>query len=322
MEAVRSQNVLLTGIAEPDKQPSAPFAHVDYWSEPDPLYFAGLYERSEASKFELTFLEFSEILQDVSKTYLSAGTSPAQRAAFHYGLRLTELAMARACARGSASAWDYFLRQHRQKLYGAASLMAKDSFVARELVDSLCSELFGIRESEDGRRLSKFQSYTGRGSLDGWLRALIAQEYVNRYRNQRRAVSFEEHLSGNQGIPADESIDAAAVDARLEQAVNEALLGLPSEGRLILVSYYLDGHKLAEIARMFGVHESTISRKLDKITASLRKQIVRSLRKRGMSARAAEEALEIDVRDLSLDIRKCLLLETRFRGGGSAKNER
>jgi RNA polymerase sigma-70 factor, ECF subfamily len=319
MEAVGSQDVPLAGIA--DRKPSDPLAHPDYGREIYPPYFAGLYERSEASKFKLTFLEFSEILQDVSEAYVPAGTSPAQRAAFHYGLRLTELAMARACAQGSQPAWDYFLSQHRQKLYGAASLITKDASVARELVDSLCSELFGIRESEDGRRLSKFQSYTGRGSLDGWLRALVAREYVNRYRKQRRFVSFDEYLSGNKYNSAGDLIEAAAVDVRLEQAVDECLLGLPSEDRLILASYYLDGHKLAEIARMLGIHESTVSRKLDKMTASLRKQIVRRLRKRGMSARAAEEALEIDVRDLSLDVRKCLLWETRFRCQGGAQNE-
>jgi hypothetical protein len=54
---------------------------------------------------------------------------------------------------------------------------------------------------------------------------------------------------------------------------------------------------------MLGVHESTISRKLDKLEKALRKQILAALRRRGMSRRQAEEALEIDVRDLQLDIR-------------------
>jgi RNA polymerase sigma-70 factor (ECF subfamily) len=54
---------------------------------------------------------------------------------------------------------------------------------------------------------------------------------------------------------------------------------------------------------MLGVHESTISRRVEKITASLRKRIVRGLRERGMDARAAGEALGADVRDLTLDVR-------------------
>jgi RNA polymerase sigma-70 factor (ECF subfamily) len=79
---------------------------------------------------------------------------------------------------------------------------------------------------------------------------------------------------------------------------------------MILSSYYLDGRTLAEIARMLGVHESTISRKLDKLAKSLRKQIVTALTKGGMSRRQAEEALEVDVRDLQVDIRRSLAQET------------
>jgi RNA polymerase sigma-70 factor (ECF subfamily) len=62
---------------------------------------------------------------------------------------------------------------------------------------------------------------------------------------------------------------------------------------------------------MLGVHESTISRKLDKLAKSLRKQIIGALSKRGMSRRQAEEALEGDVRDLQLDIRRSLTQEPK-----------
>jgi hypothetical protein len=54
------------------------------------------------------------------------------------------------------------------------------------------------------------------------------------------------------------------------------------------------------------VHESTISRKLDKLAKSLRKQILAGLTRRGMSRRQAEEAIEVDVRDLKVDIRRSL----------------
>ena len=43
---------------------------------------------------------------------------------------------------------------------------------------------------------------------------------------------------------------------------------------MVLAAYYLDGRTLAEIARMLGVHESTISRKVDKLAKSLRKKIL------------------------------------------------
>ena len=54
------------------------------------------------------------------------------------------------------------------------------------------------------------------------------------------------------------------------------------------------------------MHESTISRKLEKLVRALRKDIFRRLTETGMSRRQAEEALEVDVRDLTVDIRSRL----------------
>jgi len=93
------------------------------------------------------------------------------------------------------------------------------------------------------------------------------------------------------------------VDARLEAATDEALAKLSAEDRFLLASYYLDGRTLAGIARALNVHESTISRKLDRLAASLRKQIIATLAERGMSRRQAQEAMEIDVRDLQVNLR-------------------
>ncbi len=101
----------------------------------------------------------------------------------------------------------------------------------------------------------------------------------------------------------------APVDARVESATDEALAELSAEDKFVLVSYYLDSRTLAEIARLLHVHESTISRKLDKLAKSLRKRILSGLGRRGLSRRQAEEALEVDVRDLGLNIRGRLVQE-------------
>jgi RNA polymerase sigma-70 factor (ECF subfamily) len=57
---------------------------------------------------------------------------------------------------------------------------------------------------------------------------------------------------------------------------------------------------------MLSVHESTISRKVDKLAKMLRKKILTHLAQQGMSRRQAEEALAVDVRDMNLDIRRSL----------------
>jgi len=267
-----------------------------------PPYFAELYARSGGQKFGLSLQDFALILQDVSGRYLPPHPSPAEAAELHRSLRLEELVLARACARGNECAWEYFLNQYRSKLFGAAAAIAKEESAARELADGLYAELYGMRQGEGGHRISKLASYTGRGSLEGWLRTVLAQEYVNRQRSGRRLVSFEER--SQQGEQFEAKPDTVSlVDARLEQSIDQALDEVAPEERLLLASWYLDGHTLAEIGRVLGVHESTISRRIDKITASLRKRILLGLQERGMTARAAHEAMDVDVRDLSVDVR-------------------
>jgi len=92
------------------------------------------------------------------------------------------------------------------------------------------------------------------------------------------------------------------MDSRLKDATDEVLAGLSAEERFLFSSYFLDGRRLAEIGRTLGVHESTISRKMEKLLAEVRKRIRKGLERRGMSRRQADEALETDVRDLELDV--------------------
>ena len=267
-----------------------------------------LYAKSGGEKFGLTRESFSSILCEVGTKHPDAAHSPGELRVFFLGIRVDELALARACAAGNNAAWEVFLTRFREKLYLSALRIAREDSAARELADTLYADLYGTTVRE-GVRVSKLSSYTGRGSLEGWLRTVLAQEYVNRYRRTKRLVSLDEESEEGIQFRAPEPEPSTPADDRVCQATDEALAALASEDRMVLSAYYLDGRTLAEIARMLSVHESTISRKLDKLAKSLRKQIIAGLTRRGMSRRQAEEALETDVRDLQVDIRRSLAQE-------------
>jgi len=276
-------------------------------------FVAMVYEKSRGQIFGLTREQFDGILGEIARKYLPVDAAQSEIRELYTSLRVEELALARACALGHEHAWEVFLTRYREKLYDVAGYITKESSAARELADSIYAELYGTA-TRDGQRASKLASYTGRGSLEGWLRTVMAQEHINRYRRQRRLVSLDEETEEGIQFASAESEAAIAVDPRVEAAVDEVLVALPSEDRFVLASYFLDEQTLAEIARTLGVHESTISRKLDKLAKSLRKQILASLGRRGMSRRQAQEALEVDVRDLRVNIRSRLAQET----GGQA----
>jgi RNA polymerase sigma-70 factor (ECF subfamily) len=272
-----------------------------------------IYEKSRGAQFGVTRDQFDGVLVEIARKYLPADAAHHDLRELYASLRAEELALARACAAGHEHAWEVFLTRYREKLYDIAGYITKESSTARELADSIYAELYGTA-TRDGQRTSKLASYTGRGSLEGWLRTVMMQEHVNRYRRQRRLVSLDEETEEGTQFATPEPEPAIAIDPRVEAAIDEVLAALSAEDRFVLASYFLDERTLAEIARALGVHESTISRKVDKLAKSLRKQILAALGRRGMSRRQALEAIEVDVRDLRVNIRSRLAQET----GGAA----
>ena len=222
---------------------------------------------------------------------------------------MSELTLARACADGDAEAWERFLHLYRGKLYAMALSMTRDAVAARELADSLLADLFGTRSAADGQRVSKLASYSGRGSLEGWLRAVMAREYVNQCRSGTRLVSYEAQEEAGAQFATLEK--CGRLDSNetylLTRALDSTLAELRGEARFLLISYYLDGRTPAAIAVALRVHESTVSRRIDRITRGIRTRVIRELRKLGVDSRRAKELLDSDFRDVEVDVRQRLM---------------
>jgi RNA polymerase sigma-70 factor (ECF subfamily) len=143
--------------------------------------------------------------------------------------------------------------------------------------------------------------------LIGWLRTTLAQRFVDHYRRTYREQTLDEQVHE---IAAQELITdgSRGVLESLRGALEAALRDQPAEERFVLAAYYIDDKTLAEIARVLGVHEATISRRLRRTTEAVRKQVMRNLQRAGMSRRAAEEALGTDPHDveLGMDLKKLL----------------
>src|SRR6266566_899639 len=264
-----------------------------------PFSMAQAYDNSRAAEFGLGRDQFTTLLQEAAAQNFP-GTSKLDEQELCSRLRVDDLVLARSCAAGNERAWEVFMTRFREKLYEVARQITREDSAGRELADSVYTELFGMK-TRDGERVSKLSSYSGRGSLEGWLRTVLAQEYVNTYRKQRKLVSLDEESEEGAQFAALVTDSPVPADSRLESAVDEALRALSPEDRFVLASYFLDQRTMAQIAKALSVHESTISRKVEKLTKIIRKQILKNLAGKGMSRRQAEEELGADVRDLVLD---------------------
>ncbi len=215
---------------------------------------------------------------------------------FVHEIRADDLCLIVACEKGDEQAWEDLVANFDSTVKSAARKMSSNNEDAEDLAGSIWAELYGLRIDADGNKKSKLAYYSGRGSLAGWLRAVVSQLAVDQFRKQSKFVQIEEdrefenlvseaasggnnHLGPRIENPEDlftEGETSSDVSAALTAAIAE----LEAEDRLILKLYYFDELKLKDIAATFGYHEATASRKLTRVQTEIRKGVERGLRER------------------------------------------
>ncbi len=191
---------------------------------------------------------------------------------------------------------------------------------ARDLADALYGDLFSR---------SLFRYYHGKSSLATWLRAVLAQRYVDRLRANRRVDPLPEDNSPA-ALPAPDAAPDPDRDRYLtliRRALERALAALPARDRLRLACYYADESTLAETGRVLGEHEATASRNLARTRQAIRQDVERELKHEGLSkvemeqcfACVTEDAGPLDVNSL-LGARNERLERSQTRGSTERTN--
>lgn len=249
-----------------------------------------------------------------------------------------DLFMAIACAKGSERGWWEFDQQHRSYMERVARHLAKTDVDAQEVIDQVYVELYGTKVV-DGERQSKFSTYSGRGSLRGWLRTVIWHSIVDLHRAGHDEVSLDEMTENvgegaahagfaEQPIGGEEAmIDQLTRDRYRKttiDAIGHAFSSLEPHEKLLLLYYHAEGMKLREIARLVEneasplrgwfqrksasrvsdptsrIHESTIMRWLEKCYAHVLEIFKGELTaKHGMKPEEVEICMDLALQDLS-----------------------
>lgn len=189
------------------------------------------------------------------------------------GAHSADLELARLCAEGDEHAWERFVREYRPLLYRAADALDR-THGAREIADSLYAELYGVN-GRTATRQSLFRYYEGRSSLATWLRAVLAQRYVDRLRTERRVEPLpDKEVAGRSEEPDPHRARYAAL---VRQALERAIGRLPTRDRLRFGCYYVQELTLAQTGRVMNESEATSSRQLARARLEIRRDVERQL---------------------------------------------
>lgn len=298
------------------------------------------YAQSQAGRWRVPRERFAGVLERSARKALSLGTVTPQELQKYLGdLHLEDLALASACAEGCEAAWEHFFTTYRAYLHTAAAAIlrcAAGSADACDLADSLFSELYGVAAGKGAQR-SLFRYFHGRSSLKTWLRAVLAQRHIDAIRAGRRFDELVEDDSGDArprallGPPMQpEDPHCERYMAFFTRALQTALEAVDPREKERLRLYYAEEKTLADIGRLLGEHESSVSRHLDQTRRDLRLSVEEILRN-GMGAAngcAAQPGLsdaeislcfEYSAGDNPIDLEKLL---PRPKSPGSAAGKR
>ena len=242
--------------------------------------------------------------------------------AFVDDIRADDLCLIIACEKGNESAWEYLVTNFDTTVKSAARKITSNNEDAEDLASSIWAELYGLRQDAAGNKKSKLAYYSGRGSLAGWLRAVVSQLAIDEYRKQSRFVQIEENRefenlaeessnhTGNDRVVhhadnPEEMLSNERASRDVSLALKHAIESLEDEDRLVMKLYYFDDLKLKEIGAMFGYHEATASRKLVRIQTEIRKSVEKSLRSdRGWSESEVKRYLSETASKLGISVEK------------------
>lgn len=241
-------------------------------------------------------------------------------------IRADDLCLIIACEKGDEKAWEDLVLNFDSTVKSAARKISSNAEDAEDLASSIWAELYGLRQDADGNKKSKLAYYSGRGSLAGWLRAVVSQLAVDQYRKQSKYVQIEEtrefenlaeessNHTGNErvvhhGQSPEEIFSEQQTGDDVSAALREAIDSLDAEDKLILKLYYFDDLKLKDIAATFNYHEATASRKLVRIQTDIRKTVEKELKKHhGWSDVEVKKYLADAATKLGISLEKMLAL--------------
>ncbi len=236
-----------------------------------------MFERchENAPNFGVTSDYFSKSLNSTFAKFAgssNAELSEKEASDFLTQIQADDLFMAIACANGNERAWWEFDQQHRAYMERVARHLARTEMDATDIVDAVYEQLYGTR-IVDGERVSKFATYSGRGSIRGWLRTVIWHSLVDRHRAGHDEVSLDEMTENvgeggahanfaEQPVGGDEAMIDQIARERYRKAtvtaIQNSFNGLEDHEKLILLYYHVENMKLREISRLVENEDSPL----------------------------------------------------------------
>jgi RNA polymerase sigma-70 factor (ECF subfamily) len=172
--------------------------------------------------------------------------------------------------RDEVARYEALVAQYSRHVYAVAYRMTGNEADAKDLSQEAFVRVWrALRRIDPG------------ASLEGWLYRIVSNLHIDlvRRRPKVRVQSLDEPIARGEGEMVRErpdpgvDIERAVVDATVDRRIQQALLGLPPDLRMVVVLADVEGYAYEEIATMLRVPLGTIKSRLHRARRALRDRL-------------------------------------------------
>ena len=163
----------------------------------------------------------------------------------------------KGCVSGKRQYQAILYKQYAKKMFGISLLYTKNHTEAEDVVQEGFVKIF-----------LNIKQFDNRGSFEGWMRKIMINTALEKYRKQRRLYAVNDIEPYINDISYDDVIsDLSAAD--LLKLVHE----LSPQYRIVFTLYAIEGFSHKEIAKELGITESTSKSNLSRARIILKEKV-------------------------------------------------
>lgn len=161
------------------------------------------------------------------------------------------------CRKGDSKSQERLYRLVAPVMYGLCLRYAGDESDAMDIMQDGFIKVF-----------RKIGQYSGKGSMEGWIRRIMINTALERYRSQ----VIMEHIDDKTSLPGDFSGEET-IETITAGEISELISSLTPKYRMVFNLYAIEGYSHKEISQMLGISEGTSKSNLSRARTVLQEKM-------------------------------------------------
>ncbi len=161
------------------------------------------------------------------------------------------------CKKGKGRYQEELYRMLAPKMYGLCLKYANDRDDAKDIMQDAFIKVF-----------QKIEQYSTKGSFEGWVRRIMINTALEKYRSQVTIYSLDERMP-----VSDEGVNSTVIEDLSAEDLLNIIRELTPKYRMVFNLYAIEGYNHKEIGEMLGISEGTSKSNLSRARLILQEKV-------------------------------------------------